>query len=158
MSKEDGAESRIKSRTSSTEPEDNSNAGEPGSGSRKNSKVTKPRLTEDQRNFNHKDAENKRRTAIRERFIELSRMVPGTLGQEKSEQVMLSKTADYLREMMEEQRNLEALADSRGIHIDDAGRLKDEDYGGPRWKQPNMEQYEASKQRKGGSNEYEEND
>ncbi|KAL6245973.1 Transcription factor [Rhinocladiella similis] len=153
MSKEDETEYVIKSRTSSTEPEENSNSAEPGSASKKSSKVAKPRLTEDQRNFNHKDAENKRRTAIRERFTELSRMVPGALGQEKSEQAMLTKTADYLREMIVEQRKLEALADSQGIQINDAGRLKDEDYAGPKWRQLNMEQYEASKQRKGGSND-----
>ncbi|KAJ9636109.1 uncharacterized protein PV06_04233 [Exophiala oligosperma] len=158
MSKEDETEYGIKSRASSTEPEDNSNAREPGSSSKKNSKVAKSRLTEDQRNFNHKDAENKRRTAIRERFTELSRMVPGALGQEKSEQAMLSKTADYLREMMEEQRKLEAIADSQGIQIDDAGRLKDEDYGGPNWRQLNMEQYEASKQMKEGPNNNDNND
>ncbi|KEF62110.1 uncharacterized protein A1O9_00082 [Exophiala aquamarina CBS 119918] len=117
-------------------------------GSSKKSKASKPRLTASQKNFNHKDAENKRRTAIRERFTELSQMVPGAQGQERSEQVMLGKTTDFLRDMLQEQRRLEALADAQGIPIDDSTRMRDDDYGGPQWVQPNMAAYESSKQKK----------
>ena len=48
-----------------------------------------------------------------------------------------------------EQRRLEAIADDQGIPLDDAGRLRDDDLGGPQWKAKNMAQYEASKQKKG---------
>ncbi|EXJ85096.1 hypothetical protein A1O3_05771 [Capronia epimyces CBS 606.96] len=148
MSKEDANESVPSSRESS-EASETQAAARRSSSAKKSSKASKPRLTPSQKSFNHKDAENKRRTAIRERFTELSRMVPGAMGQERSEQVMLSKTTDFLREMLLEQRRLEAMADDQGIQIDDDGRLGDHDFGGPNWKGKNMEQYEASKERKG---------
>ncbi|EXJ85868.1 hypothetical protein A1O1_06237 [Capronia coronata CBS 617.96] len=147
MSKEDATESDPSSRESSEASEARSTARR-SSSAKKTSKTSKPRLTASQKSFNHKDAENKRRTAIRERFTELSRMVPGALGQERSEQVMLAKTTDFLREMLLEQRRLEAIADEQGIQIDDEGRLKDIDLGGTEWKATNMEQYEASKQKR----------
>lgn len=75
-------------------------------------------------------------------------MVPGALGQERSEQVMLAKTTEFLREMLVEQRRLEALADEQGIPLDNEERLKSNDFGGTNWKATNMEQYEASKQKR----------
>lgn len=148
MSNEDGAtESNASSPASSTTSEAKQATATP-SGSSKKSKVSKPRLTASQKNFNHKDAENKRRTAIRERFTELSHMVPGAQGQERSEQVMLGKTTDFLRDMLQEQRRLETLADAQGIPIDESTRMRDDDYGGPQWVQPNMAAYESSKQKK----------
>jgi len=75
-------------------------------------------------------------------------MVPGAQGQERSEQVMLGKTTDFLRDMLQEQRRLETLADAQGVAIDETARLRDDDYGGARWVQPNMAAYEASKQKK----------
>jgi len=150
MSNEDATESAPSSRGSSevSESQQNSTTGKTGS-SKKSTKVSKPRLTASQKNFNHKDAENKRRTAIRERFTELSHMVPGAMGQERSEQVMLGKTADYLKDMLLEQRRLEVLADNQGIQMDEAGRLRDDDLGGRNWRGRNMEQYEASKLKQG---------
>ncbi|KIW61525.1 hypothetical protein PV05_01636 [Exophiala xenobiotica] len=153
MSTGDATESAPSSRASSGEPEANNSIGKAASSSKKSSKTSKPRLTASQKNFNHKDAENKRRTAIRERFTELSHMVPGAMGQEKSEQVMLNKTTEYLKQMLEEQRRLEAMADRQGIPIDDAGRLRDDDLGGPTWQPRNMEHYEASKQKRGDGSE-----
>jgi hypothetical protein len=107
-------------------------------------------LTASQKNFNHKDAENKRRTAIRERFTELSNLVPGALGHERSEQVMLGKSTEFLREMLLEQRRLEEMAQKQGITIG-GEPIREDDFGGPKWKASNMEQYEASKQKKDGS-------
>jgi heteromeric Ino2p/Ino4p transcription factor len=118
------------------------------SGSSKRAKASKPRLSASQKNFNHKDAENKRRTAIRERFTELSNLVPGAEGQEKSEQVMLNKTSDYLKELLEEQARLEQLAEEKGITIDSGEPLKPTDYGQSEWKQKHMEQYEAAKRKR----------
>jgi hypothetical protein len=149
MSKQEGTDSNPSSRESSTVSDARPNTGGSGS-SKKTSKTSKPRLTASQKNFNHKDAENKRRTAIRERFTELSNMVPGAAGQERSEQVILGKTTEFLRDMLLEQRRLEELAASRGIVLEDEGRLRDDDFGGPNWKAPNMDQYEASKQKRFG--------
>lgn len=75
-------------------------------------------------------------------------MVPGAQGQERSEQVMLGKTTDFLRDMLQEQRRLEALADAQGIPLDASTRMRDDDMGGPQWVQPNLAAYEASKQKK----------
>lgn len=115
---------------------------------RKDSKVTKPRLTAEQKNDNHKEAENKRRNAIRETFHELSQIVPGTAGQERSEQVMLTKTSEYLKSTMDEIRQLEMQAAQMGIVTNDINRLKDDDYGGRNWQQPNLEKYHKAKARK----------
>ncbi|RMZ84142.1 hypothetical protein DV738_g536, partial [Chaetothyriales sp. CBS 135597] len=116
---------------------------------KKSRSSAKPRLTAHQKNTNHKDAENKRRNAIRERFTELSTMVPGTAGQERSEQVMLQKTSEFLRCQMAELRQLERLAHERGIDVDkDAEALKDSDYGGRLWREVHMEEYREQRERK----------
>ena len=147
MSKKQASESAASSPESSAASESQPSKNQTAS-ARKSTKSNKPRLTASQKNFNHKDAENKRRTAIRERFTELSNLVPGAQGQERSEQVMLTKTTEFLREIIQEQRKLEQLADAQGFHLDPSKRLTDEDYGGSRWKEPNMDQYEASKQKR----------
>ncbi len=151
MSNKDATESPTSSRGGSSEPsEDQPSATKSNSGKdKKPGKGAKPRLTASQKSFNHKDAENKRRTAIRERFTELSQMVPGALGQERSEQVMLVKTADFLKDMLKEQRRLEAMAADQGIRLDEGAQMRDDDFGGPRWKSKNMDLYEASKHKKG---------
>ena len=121
------------------------------SSGKKRSKVTKPRLTAVQKNTNHKDAENKRRNAIRERFTDLANMVPGAEGMERSEQVMLEKTADFLRRQLRELRHLELMAESRGIKLDEDNRLKDTDLGGDGWKPIHMDEYRAQKAKKAGT-------
>lgn len=132
----------------SFEDSDSQQQSQPSKSTKKKGKSSKPRLTAVQKNTNHKDAENKRRNAIRERFTDLSRMVPGAEGQERSEQVMLNKTTDFLRNMMEEQRQLESMADARGIHLDEDDRLKDNDYGGSKWKATHLKEYQAQKDKK----------
>lgn len=119
------------------------------SGKKKGSKVVKARLTAVQKNTNHKDAENKRRNAIRERFTELASLVPDAFGQERSEQVMLTKTRDYLKDSIAEIRDLEQQADNRGIHIKPEDRLRDDDWGGSKWREVEMHKYEAGKVKKG---------
>ncbi|KIW74588.1 hypothetical protein Z517_11358 [Fonsecaea pedrosoi CBS 271.37] len=147
MSKEEGTESNTSSRESTPASDTQPNTSKSGSAKKAN-KVSKPRLTASQKNFNHKDAENKRRTAIRERFTELSQLVPGALGHERSEQIMLGKTTEFLRSMILEQRRLEEQAQKQGIAIEDGERLREDDFGGPKWRARNMEQYEAGKQKK----------
>lgn len=118
---------------------------------KKRAKASKPRLTAVQKNTNHKDAENKRRNAIRERFTELSRMVPDAEGQERSEQVMLTKTTDFLRKMLREQRHLEIMADARGVQVNRDVKMKENDYGGKEWTAVYMEEYRAQKAKKAGN-------
>lgn len=155
MSREAVSESEASSPTSSVHSESQSTTLKQSASSKKKAgKVTKPRLSASQKNTNHKDAENKRRNAIRERFTDLSKMVPGAGGQERSEQVMLGKTTDFLREILKEQRDLEALAAQRGIILDEKDKLKDTDYGGPNWREPNLEAYRASKAKKEGPNSH----
>ena len=127
-------------------PESSDSEHQPTSSSKKKPKP-KQRLSAVQKNTNHKDAENKRRNAIRERFTELSAMVPGTQGQERSEQVMLQKTSEFLQRQLAELRHLEIMADRQGINIDEH-RLKDSDYGGARWKHPAMDDYRQQKAKK----------
>ena len=146
MSREDDVGDSLTPESSESERE---SSGAPSSSRKK--KASKPRLTPHQKNTNHKDAENKRRNAIRERFTELSSMVPGTKGQERSEQVMLQKTGAFLRRQIRELRQLEAMADQAGIAIDADKKLKDTDYGGGAWKQPHMDDYRQQKARKAAS-------
>ncbi|ETI29410.1 hypothetical protein G647_01863 [Cladophialophora carrionii CBS 160.54] len=158
MSNQNASESEGSSSASSPTSETKPQMVSKSSSSKKANRVSKPRLTASQKNFNHKDAENKRRTAIRERFTELSNLVPGALGHERSEQVMLGKSTDYLREMLLEQRRLEEMAQKQGITIDSGEPIREDDFGGPKWKANNMKQYEASKQKKDGDESHQAND
>ena len=45
-------------------------------------------------------------------------------------------------------RQLELEAQQQGIPLSDTGRLKDSDYGGPKWKQPNLDKYHKAKLKK----------
>jgi len=150
MAKDETSESGDESRRGSLESQSQTPSN-PGSSKRKSSKTTKPRLSAVQKNTNHKDAENKRRNAIRSCFTDLAGMVPGTQGQERSEQVMLSKTTEHLRDQLKEQRELEAELERRGIALNPDEKLTDRDYGGPNWDQPNMRAYEAAKNKKTSS-------
>ena len=146
MSRDDMAESEVGSTPGSQSEGDDDNR-TPGS-KKRNSKSSKPRLTAVQKNTNHKDAENKRRTAIRDRFTELSQLVPDASGQERSEQVMLQKTKDYLQSTLVEIRQLELEAQQRGLQVPEEMKLRDVDYGGSKWKTPNLAKYEKAKTKK----------
>jgi hypothetical protein len=110
-------------------------------------KVSKPRLTAHQKNTNHKDAENKRRNAIRDQFLELSRIVPDTQGQDRSEYVMLQKTVAYLKEALEKRRNLVAAAEARGEMVGEDMKLSDQDWGGRKWRPKNLEEWCKAKKK-----------
>lgn len=143
---------------SAQSPNDNDNDGDgdedtkTSGGKKRGSKTSKPRLTAVQKNTNHKDAENKRRNAIRERFTELSQLVPDAAGQERSEQVMLLKTKAYLQDSIEEMRQLELEAKAQGIQLPESVKLKDTDYLGRDWKHPNLDKYQKSKLKKQAKN------
>lgn len=143
MSHEDAAESDAASTPDSAGQSPDVN-GTP----RARSSKSKARLTSHQKNTNHKDAENKRRTAIRARFTELSQLVPNAENQERSEQVMLTKTKDYLEEITDQCRQLENHARQNGIYIPEEFRTRDTEYGGSKWKQPNLAKYEKARNKK----------
>lgn len=104
-------------------------------------KASKPRLTAHQKNTNHKDAENKRRNAIRDQFLELSRIVPGAKGQERSEYLMLQKTVSYLKKAMEERRELVQEIEKRGGTVEDNVKLGEENWGGKEWRPKGLEEW-----------------
>lgn len=110
-------------------------------------KASKPRLTAHQKNTNHKDAENKRRNAIRDQFLELSKIVPDTLGQDRSEYVMLQKTVAYLKEAIEKRRNLVAAAETRGEIVSPNMKMSEQDWGGKKWRQKNLEEWCRAKKK-----------
>ncbi len=74
----------------------------------------KPRLTEQEKKNNHIASEQKRRAAIREGFDRLTELVPGLEGQGRSESVVLKKSVDYMREMLQERRDLVREVEARG--------------------------------------------
>ncbi|KAI9876157.1 MAG: hypothetical protein M1830_007240 [Pleopsidium flavum] len=74
----------------------------------------KPRLTEQEKKNNHIASEQKRRAAIREGFDRLTELVPGLEGQGRSESVVLKKSVDYMREMLQERRELIREVEARG--------------------------------------------
>lgn len=110
-------------------------------------KVSKPRLTAYQKNTNHKDAENKRRNAIRDQFLELSKIVPDTLGQDRSEYVMLHKTVAYIKEAVEKRRSLIVAAEARGEMVSEDMKISDQDWKGPKWRPKNLEEWCRTKKK-----------
>ena len=110
-------------------------------------KVTKARLSAHQKNTNHKDAENKRRNAIRDQFLELSRIVPDTQGQDRSEYAMLQKTVAYLKEALEKRRALVAAVAAKGEIVGEEMKLSDQDWGGQKWRPKNLEEWCKAKKK-----------
>jgi hypothetical protein len=114
----------------------------------KPSSAAKPRLTAHQKNTNHKDAENKRRNAIREQCTELASLVPGAEGLERSEYVMLQKTIAHFRDQVDERRRLVQEAQAKGLVVDQDLILREEDYRGSKFKTDNVDEFERSKRRR----------
>ncbi len=83
----------------------------------------KPRLTEQEKKNNHIASEQKRRAAIREGFDRLTELVPGLEGQGRSESVVLKKSVDYMREMLEERRQLIREVEARGGVVEAAFKI-----------------------------------
>ncbi|KAK6539325.1 hypothetical protein TWF694_009558 [Orbilia ellipsospora] len=74
----------------------------------------RPRLTEEEKKNNHIASEQKRRMAIRDGFDRLTELVPGIEGQGRSESIVLRKTVDYMRQVIEDRRNLIAQVQELG--------------------------------------------
>lgn len=110
--------------------------------------ATKPRLTAHQKNTNHKDAENKRRNAIREQFTELASLVPGAEGLERSEYVMLQKTIAHFRDEVEERRRMVTELQKKGAAVERDLVLGEEQYGGGKWKTGNLEEFERARRKR----------
>lgn len=126
-------------------------AGSATSSARKTVKIssaTKPRLTAHQKNTNHKDAENKRRNAIREQFTELASLVPGAEGLERSEYVMLQKTIAHFQDEVTERRRLVQELQTKGLDVDVDLILGEDQYGGSKWKTSNVDEFETAKRKR----------
>ena len=120
----------------------------PPPGSNKKSKSTRTPLSEVQKSTNHKDAENKRRNAIREQFTELSNLVPGTEGQQRSEHLMLQATVDFLKEQTMKARELEQEITAHGGQLPLEEMMRDDEWGGPDFVPRNVMEHEAAKVRR----------
>lgn len=83
----------------------------------------KLRLTEEEKKTNHIASEQKRRQAIRDGFDRLTEMVPGLEGQGRSEGLVLKRTVDYLRQVLEERRQLIRQVEERGGKVHDSMRV-----------------------------------
>ncbi|KAF3921586.1 hypothetical protein AA313_de0205293 [Arthrobotrys entomopaga] len=77
----------------------------------------RPRLTEEEKKNNHIASEQKRRMAIRDGFDRLTELVPGIEGQGRSESIVLRKTVDYMRQVIEDRRNLIAQVQELGGEV-----------------------------------------
>jgi hypothetical protein len=108
------------------------NGGNTSSKSSLHNLSSKPRLTAHQKSDNHKEAENRRRNGIRDQYVALSHLVPGTEGQAKSEEKMLVKTAEYMKQLLEDRRALTAQLEAVGGEAGDL-MLSDNEWGGPDW-------------------------
>ncbi|KAL1879971.1 hypothetical protein VTK73DRAFT_6551 [Phialemonium thermophilum] len=80
----------------------------------------KPRLTEEEKKQNHIASEQKRRQAIREGFDRLTELVPGLEGQGRSEGIVLKRTVEFMREKLEERRNLIRSIEKNGGQVDES--------------------------------------
>ncbi|KAK2073764.1 hypothetical protein P8C59_008014 [Phyllachora maydis] len=80
----------------------------------------KPRLTEEEKKQNHIASEQKRRQAIREGFDRLTELVPGLEGQGRSEGLVLNRTVEFMREKLEERRQMIERLELAGHPVDDA--------------------------------------
>ncbi|KAF7510060.1 hypothetical protein GJ744_007164 [Endocarpon pusillum] len=103
-----------------------------GNASSLNNSSSKPRLTANQKSDNHKEAENRRRNGIRDQYVALSQLVPGTEGQAKSEEKMLVKTAEYMKQLLDDRRALTAQLEAMGGQAGDL-LLSDSEWGGTEW-------------------------
>jgi hypothetical protein len=66
----------------------------------------RPRLSEQEKKNNHIASEQKRRMAIREGFDRLTEIVPGLEGQGRSESIVLKKSVDHMRDVLNERQEL----------------------------------------------------
>ncbi|ODV75041.1 Ino4p CYBJADRAFT_161516 [Cyberlindnera jadinii NRRL Y-1542] len=77
-----------------------------------------PHLTDEQKKKNHIESEQKRRKAIREAFERLTELVPELSPEHsRSEILVLSKSADYLKELHVEHQTLLRLLRDKGIQV-----------------------------------------
>ncbi|EMR70843.1 hypothetical protein MGN70_006577 [Eutypa lata] len=80
---------------------------------------TKPRLTEEEKKQNHIASEQKRREAIRAGFDRLCDLVPGLEGQGRSEGLVLKKTVEYMKEQLEQRRDIILRLEADGRVVED---------------------------------------
>ncbi|KAI9023747.1 hypothetical protein CLU79DRAFT_700802 [Phycomyces nitens] len=101
-----GSDGGSHSRSTDTRPDEN---GSPASRSRGGGRGRKPPhelLTEDQKKANHIASEQKRRANIRVGFDQLVDIVPTLSHCHRSESLILQKSADYIRQLIEVKNGL----------------------------------------------------
>ncbi|CAN6613253.1 hypothetical protein TRVA0_005S02322 [Trichomonascus vanleenenianus] len=78
-------------------------------------------LTTEEKKANHIASEKKRRAAIREGFDKITAIVPGLEpNQGRSEAIVLTKTVEFLTQLLEENHALNQLAARYNVSLDDA--------------------------------------
>lgn len=73
--------------------------------------------------------------------------MPDTLGQDRSEYVMLQKTVAYIKEAVEKRRRLIAAAEARGEIVSRDMKMSDQDWRGPKWRPKNLEEWCRTKKK-----------
>ena len=141
-------EKRARSSSADSTSDDDDQRTTPQSGSNKKSKSSRTPLSETQKSTNHKDAENKRRNAIREQFTKLSELVPGAEGHERSEYLMLQMTIAFVKEQALDARRLEQQILSHGGTVTMEEKMRDDEWGGPDFTPRNTMEYDAAKARR----------
>lgn len=68
--------------------------------------------------MNHVDSERKRRDGIRDSFIELTKLVPGTKGSERTEGFLLRMYNEYAKEMIDERLYLIEQLEGQGQYVE----------------------------------------
>lgn len=94
----------------------------------KNAKVQKKTvfLSEEERKKHHIESEHKRRQAIRDAFNKLVELVPElTPNDNRSEVLILNKSADYLNVLFKEQKSLVEQLEAKGLDIDEKLKTKE---------------------------------
>lgn len=73
--------------------------------------------------------------------------MPDTLGQDRSEYVMLQKTVAYIKEAVEKRRRLIVAAEARGEMVSEDMKISDQDWKGPKWRPKNLEEWCRTKKK-----------
>jgi hypothetical protein len=78
-----------------------------------------PQLSEEKKKSNHIASEQRRRQNIRDGFNQLVEIVPSLTNSQKSEAIILQKTAEYLEQLQQQQRELQLRMDNAKLSLQD---------------------------------------
>ncbi len=86
-------------------------------------------LTEEEKKKHHIESEHKRRQAIRDAFSRLVELVPELKPSDnRSEILILNKSADYLDALLEEQKSLVGQLEKKGVEVEERLKCKNTGY------------------------------